>query len=154
MTWSTYKSHNTIKFLIAIAPNGYIMDISRAYGGRASDNFNTKSSKFLSKLLPCDEVMADRGFTIGDELFARRVKLNIPDFMKGRKQLTEKETINSRRIASVRIHVERAIARIKTHRILNTTITVQSMKYINRILTVCAALCNLHGELIKEEHID
>lgn len=34
--------------------------------------------------------------------------------MKGRTQLSEKETIKSRRIASVRIYVERAIARQKS----------------------------------------
>ena len=117
-TYSSYKSHNTAKFLIAIAPNGYIMFISKAYGGRASDNFITKSCGFLNYLLPGDEVMADRGFTISEELCARQVKLNIPAFMKGRTQLSAQETIESRRIASVRIHVERAINRLKCYRLL------------------------------------
>ncbi|XP_045211455.1 uncharacterized protein LOC123562943 [Mercenaria mercenaria] len=76
-TWSTYKTHNTAKFLIAIAPCGFIMYISHLYGGRASDNYITKHSGFLNFLLPGDEVMADRGFTIGEELCARRVKLII-----------------------------------------------------------------------------
>jgi hypothetical protein len=36
--------------------------------------------------------MADRGFTISEDLFALRVKLNIPAFMKGRSQLTDAHT--------------------------------------------------------------
>lgn len=70
--------------------------------------------------------------------------------MKGRTQLREKKTIESRRIASVRIYVERAIARQKNYRILNTTIPVKSLKYLDKIVSVCAAICNMHGDLIKE----
>lgn len=81
----------------------------------------------------------------------RKVKLNIPAFMKGRTQLSEKETTESRRIASVRIYVERAIARQKNYRILNTTIPVKSWKYLDNIVRVCAALCNMHCDLIKED---
>ncbi|XP_052221056.1 uncharacterized protein LOC127837749 [Dreissena polymorpha] len=149
-TYSNYKSHNTAKFLVAIAPNGYIMFVSKAYGGRASDNFITKSSGFLEYLLPGDEVMADRGFTIGEELCARQVKLNIPAFMKGRTQLSAQETIASRRIASVRIHVERAINRLKCFRILSTTLNIKSTTKLDKKMRVIAALCNLQGSLIRE----
>lgn len=71
--------------------------------------------------------------------------------MKGRTQLSEKETVESRRIASVRIHVEHAIARLKYYRILNTPIPVKSLKNMDKIVSVCAALCNMHGDLIKED---
>ena len=30
----TYKSHNTVKFIVAVAPHGYIMYISPVYGGQ------------------------------------------------------------------------------------------------------------------------
>ena len=148
-TWSTYKSHNTAKFLIAIAPNGFIMYISPLYGGRASDNFITKNCGFLNNLLPGDEIMADRGFTISEELYARRVKLNIPAFMKSRSQLSEAETIESRRIATQRIHVERAIMRLKSYRILNTT-----LKKGNQTLQVIGVLCYLRQPLIKKYVLD
>jgi len=126
------------------------MFVSKAYGGRASDNFITKSSGFLEYLLPGDEVMADRGFTIGEELCARQVKLNIPAFMKGRTQLSAQETIASRRIASVRIHVERAINRLKCFRILSTTLNIKSTTKLDKKMRVIAALCNLQGSLIRE----
>lgn len=150
-TWSTYKNNNTAKFLVAIAPNGFIMFISKLYGGRASDVFITKSSGFLDYLLPGDEVMADRGFTISEELCFRRVKLNIPAFMKGRDQLSEQEVIDTRRIASDRIHVERAIMRIKSYRILNMKMSNKSFKKGNKTLLVVSALCNLRDPLIKDD---
>ena len=153
-TWSTNKSHNTAKFLIAIAPNGFIMYISPLYGGRASDNFITKNCGFLNNLLPGDEIMADRGFTISEELYARRVKLNIPAFMKGRSQLSEAETIESRRIAAQRIHVERAIMRLKSYRISNTTLGIKTLKKGNQTLQVIGVLCNLRQPLIKKYVLD
>ena len=50
--------------------------------------------------------MADRGFDIQDDLTPLGVKVNIPPFLKGRKQLDEGEMIETRWIASLRIHVE------------------------------------------------
>ena len=61
-TWSDYKSHNTIKFLIGISPNGYITFISDCYTGRASDKFICNDSVFYDLLERDDEIMADRGF--------------------------------------------------------------------------------------------
>ncbi len=54
-------------------------------------------------------IMADRGFTIKDMLKNINIDLNIPTFMEGRQQLPSKEVEEGRRIAHVRIHVERAI---------------------------------------------
>ena len=34
MTWSNYKHHNTVKFLIRITPQGVISFISKAWGAR------------------------------------------------------------------------------------------------------------------------
>ena len=67
-------------------------------------------------------VMADRGFDIQHILAAKKVKLNIPPFMKGKEQLSLEEELETRSIASVRIHVEWAIERIKNYRILQGVI--------------------------------
>ena len=149
-TYSNYKSHNTVKYLVGIAPHGHIMFISRAYGGRASDKFIVDNSGFLDYLRPNDEIMADRGFTIQDLLFPRKVKLNIPAFTKGRDQLTEREVTVTRRIASVRIHVERAIRRLKVFKILAGTLPVATLKNVDDILIVCAALVNLRPALVRD----
>ncbi|XP_066910973.1 uncharacterized protein [Clytia hemisphaerica] len=47
VTWSDYKSHNTLKFLIGITPTGFISFLSECYGGRASDKFICKDSGFF-----------------------------------------------------------------------------------------------------------
>ena len=51
LTWSTYKSHNTAKFLIGITPQGTICFISKGWGGRTSDQFITENSNFLTGML-------------------------------------------------------------------------------------------------------
>ena len=49
--------------------------------------------------------MADQGFDIQDDLTPIGVKVNIPPFMKGRHQLEAVELVETRRIASLHIHV-------------------------------------------------
>ena len=65
-TWSQHKHHNTIKFLIGISPQGVISFISKAWGGRVSDQYLTEYSNFLKNILLGDVVLADRGFDIAD----------------------------------------------------------------------------------------
>ena len=66
--------------------------------------------------------MADRGFTIKDMLKELNVELNLPPFMEGRSQLPASQVQEGHKIASLRIHVERAIGRIKNFTILKGTI--------------------------------
>ena len=63
-TWSNYKKHNTIKYLIGITPQASILFISKGWGGRVSDVHLTEHSGLLQNLLPGDVILADRGFTI------------------------------------------------------------------------------------------
>lgn len=148
-SYSHYYACNTIKYLVAIAPCGLVMFISAAYGGRCSDKFITCDSGILENLKPGDEVMVDRGFLIRDLLYERQVNLIIPHFAN-QTQLTEEKVTCSRRIANVRIHVERAIRRLKVYKVLSQTLPITLMPKIDKILRICAALVNLHGDLIRE----
>ena len=67
-TWSQYKQSNTVKILIAIAPQGMTTFVSSSWGGRVSDKHLTQESGFLNKL-PGDIVLADRGFDITQQVF-------------------------------------------------------------------------------------
>ena len=49
-TWSEYKHHNTIKFLVCVAPNSSIIYISEFYTGCISNEALTKESGFLDEL--------------------------------------------------------------------------------------------------------
>ncbi|CAN7942756.1 unnamed protein product [Ixodes hexagonus] len=149
-TYSAYKAANTVKFLTVIAPNGQIMFVSDVYGGRASDKHIVRTCGVEDYLQKGDEVMADRGFTLEPHLEARGVKMNVPAFTRGKPQLSESEVTRTQRIASVRIHVERAINRIKTYRIFKSSLCISSRRTITDMVFVCAGLCNLKGPLIAD----
>ena len=57
-TWSDYKHHNTVKFLVGITPSGFISFLSDCYGGRSSNKFITDDSGFYD-LEHDDEVMTE-----------------------------------------------------------------------------------------------
>ena len=96
--------------------------------------------------------MADRGFDIQDLLTPLKVKLNIPAFSAGRSQLTKVEVKESQGIASVRIHVEQAIQRIKKFRQLRNVISLSLHGSINQIWTVSCLLCNFLPPLLQKDY--
>jgi hypothetical protein len=106
-TFSSYKHHNTVKVLIGITPQGTICFVCEAWGGRTSDKFLTENCGFL------DNLMADRGFTVHESVQFRQAKLNIPAFTKGKDQLDSADVEQTRKIATVRIHVERIIGLLR-----------------------------------------
>ena len=134
-TWSAYKHHNTV---VACTPNGAMSFISPLYVGSISDVELTRVSGFLS-------IMADRGFTIRDMLSALNIELKIPPFMEGRQQLPAEEVQKGRKI---RIHVERAIGRMKNFTILKGTIPISLARLANQIVCVCGFLSNFHPALV------
>ena len=149
-TWSQYKHHNTAKFLVACTPNGSISYISPVYVGSISDVDLTRHSGFLQTLAdkPGVSIMADRGFTVKEMLKELNIELNIPPFLQGREQLPSKEVQKGRKISSLRIHVERAIGRIKCFSILKQTIPLSMARLTNQIVSVCAFLSNFHPALV------
>ena len=56
-----YKSHNTFKFLLGIAPSGQITYLSTLFVGSISDREIVEKSGFLEFIEWRDNVMADRG---------------------------------------------------------------------------------------------
>lgn len=61
-TFSNYKHHNTIKFLIGITPQDVISFVSKGWGGRVSDKYLTENyCGLLSFLQPGDQILVDRG---------------------------------------------------------------------------------------------
>lgn len=111
-TYSNYKKHNTIKFLIAVTPCVAICFLSKCWGGRAPNRCITKNSGLLDLLKP-GVVLADRGFTISEDLSLHGAKLEIPAFKNGNKQLSLKEAEESKPLSKVHIHIERVIRLLK-----------------------------------------
>lgn len=155
-TRSTYKHHNTMKFLIGIAPQGVITFISRGWCGRTSDKVIAEECGVLDNLLPGDIVLADRGFTVRDAGL-HCAKLEIPAFTKGKPQLSAQEVEKTRKLANVRIHVERVIGLVRNKcRILKYTLPVEFLAaenencptVLDKVAFVCAALCNLNASTV------
>ena len=151
-TWSDYKHHNTIKFLVGITPSGYISFLSDCYGGRSSDKFITADSGLYDLLERDDEVMADcRGFQIREEVMLRFCSLSVPPGARVKSQMTMSECKKTKDVANLRIHVERAINRIKFYRILKNTLSITMLHHVDDIVKTCAALCNLKSLLINSK---
>lgn len=148
-TWSNYKHHNTLKFLVGITPYGAISFLSKCWGGRVSDKELTQQSGFYNKLDYGDLVLADRGFLISEELAICGASLAIPPFSRGKKQFSQREVEMARRLSRSRIHVERAIERIKNFQILKHTLPISLIKFADDILEICGALTNLMPKLVK-----
>lgn len=92
--------------------------------------------------------MVDRGFDIED-LMLIGARLNMPPFLRGKTQLSENELIITRCIASLRIHVERAMERIKNCHIFDRIIPVSLTDIADRIFYVCCVLTNFQQPLVK-----
>jgi hypothetical protein len=147
LTFSNYKNHNTYKGLIGISPSGAIIFISSLYPGSISDKELTRRCGLLELLEKGDSVMADRGFDIQDDLALLGVKLNIPPFLKGKQLLTQQELVETRRIASLRIHVERAMEQIKNFHIFDRPLPPSFRDTATQAFFICAILTNFNPPL-------
>ena len=141
--WSEYKHHYTFKVLVATTPNGAISYVSSCYGGRASDIFIVRNSGFLNMIEPYDEVMADRGFKIREDLMMHMATLCIPPSCASSMQLLPHDARETSNIANVRIYVEQAIGRLKVFILLKTELPISLLPLADDIVSVCCALCNL-----------
>ncbi|XP_077866052.1 uncharacterized protein LOC144353333 [Saccoglossus kowalevskii] len=156
-TWSNYKHHNTVKFLLGITPQGAVSFVSKAWGGRASDKHITENSGFLDHILPGDVILADRGFDIQDLVGCMCAEAKIPAFTRGKGQLSALEVEQTRKVAHCRIHVERVIGLVRQkYTILDGTLPIDyliskdsdRMTKIDKICYVCCALTNLNEPIV------
>ena len=145
--YSNYKHNLTAKFLIGVAPNGAITFVSDAFLGSTSDKVITDQSGIISHLKAGDLILADKGFLIHD-LLPNNVYLNLPAFLSGKTQFTKNEAIFSRKIAGCRIHVERAIERLRNYKILDNTDS-RLRPFLSKIVQVWAVLVNFQSPIIS-----
>ncbi|XP_041929456.1 uncharacterized protein LOC121693843 [Alosa sapidissima] len=156
-SYSHYKHNTTMKFLIGITPQGSIFFISKGWGGRVSDKHVTDNCGILDKLLPGDLVLADRGFDIQDSVGLMCAEVKIPAFTKGRCQLYARDVESTRKIAHLRIHVERVIGTVRNkYTILSAKVPIhmvlpckdEDMTFLDKIVSVCCALTNMSPSVV------
>jgi hypothetical protein len=160
-TWSSYKHHNTVKYLISITPQGTVSFISKGYAGRTSDRYITENSGYLNFLQPGDVILADRGFNVAESVAMKGATLNIPAFTRGKPQLPASDVESTRKIANVRIHVERVIGMVRQRFAILSATTPLPTEYtrskrdgpvfIDSIVRVCCALQNVCDVIVPPE---
>ena len=159
-SYSNYKSTNTLKSLVGVDSKGGFMFVSQLYTGSISDKQIVTRSGFLevlsrkkevSELNDGDAIMADKGFDIEEELKKIGLQLNIPPFLKEKPQFNENEVIKTQTIAKHRIHVERAIGKVRNFLIFNTRLPISSLGTINQLWAVCCLLSNFMNPILTDE---
>lgn len=154
LTYSWYKGTYTAKVLLSETPGGHISYVSQAYKGRASDSHITKQSKILEKLLPSiDSVMVDKGFLIDKLCLEHHVEMVRPPFLRKQKQLSKKDAERNQSIAAARIHVERAIQRMKVFKILSGSFGIELFPYIDDIVNITARIVNLSKPIFSQDKL-
>lgn len=146
--YSSYKSRTTMKALLGITPSGALCFVSDLFPGSISDKEITVQSGFLDKLQPCDQVMADKGFNCIDELASVGAELIRPTFLTKKRQFSKDETNHNKIVASLRVHVERLMERIKNWHIFDHRIPITLAPVASDMLVVVCALSNFQPPLI------
>ena len=88
-------------------------------------------------------------FPLCQVLIPLGVKLNIPPFLGERGQMEGSEVVETQQIASLRIHIERAIRRVKEFDMLSGVMPASVAASANQIWTVCCLLTNFQNPLIS-----
>ncbi|XP_063623007.1 uncharacterized protein LOC134795105 [Cydia splendana] len=152
LTWSNYKKANTIKYLISSTPDGIINYISPGYGGRITDVCLVENCEFLDNLEPGAIVLADRGFKHIEQLLLQRgFSLVRPPSASAKCRLTKLEARKTKQIASLRIHIERVIRRLREFSMLkpHSVVNTNSVKFLDDCVIIACALINLQDSLIR-----
>ncbi|KAJ8299946.1 LOW QUALITY PROTEIN: hypothetical protein KUTeg_021465 [Tegillarca granosa] len=157
--YSDYKSATTVKGLIGVDPRGSVTFISMLFSGAISDKaISSQSGLFdtMRKMIDCgmlkegDGVMVDKGFNIREEIEMLGLRLVIPPNAPCEGQMPAADVAMTKKIAAHRVHVERAISRIKKFKILSNRIDLSIFSSINQIWFVCCFLTNFMGLLIRD----
>ncbi|XP_031334451.1 uncharacterized protein LOC116164410, partial [Photinus pyralis] len=146
LTWSEYKKCNSLKYLISSTPDGFINFVSDGYGGRISDSLLVKTCGYLSLVPSGCSVMADRGFKdIGKDLHEQNCCLVRPPSVLSSAKPTKIEVMESKRIASLRIHIERVIRRVREFQYLkpHSVINHSLIGHTDAVVQIACALINL-----------
>lgn len=157
MLWSNYKHHHSVKVLVGITPTGAISFVSLCWGGRVSDQHVAANSGLYELLLPNDVILADRGFDIDKDVGFFCARVLYPAFTRGLDQLSSHDVCLSRKIAHLRIHVERVIGLLRRkYTILQSVLPIEMLTKrsdndkapIDEIVGVCCALTNLSKSIV------
>ena len=97
--------------------------------------------------------MADKGFDIQNDLKKLDLKLNIPPYLKDKVGFEEDDVVKTQTMARHRIHVERAICKIRRFRIFHSIIPATIMfGSINQIWSVACLISNFRTQCLPDSN--
>ncbi|KAI5633996.1 DDE superfamily endonuclease domain-containing protein [Phthorimaea operculella] len=152
LTWSQYKKANTAKYLISSTPDGVINYISPGYSGRITDVLVVQICSLLDYLEPGVSILADRGFKhIEEALLNKGINLERPPTVTQNSKMSKQDVIRTKQIASLRIHIERVIRRLREFSMLkpHSVVNKKLLKYLDDCVVIACALINLQDSIIK-----
>lgn len=149
-TWSEYKGHNTGKGLIALSPLLLPVFVSDIFPGSKSDEQIVKDSGILSPAQVGDRWLADKGFMVQHILDGYGVIVETPEKLSKKKQFTEEQDMHNRKNSQVRVHVERAIRRVKVFRIFKENLPIRYVHQISKLWKVCCWLTAFLPSLVND----
>ena len=153
LTWSEYKKCNTLKYLIACTPDGLVIFVSKGFGGRVSDLVLFEESGIMDILPEYAVIMADRGFkNIESILQKKHCSLIRPPSVSEATTPSKEEALETKRVASLRIHVERVIGRIRVYQMLrpHACLNLRYLNIIDDVIQIVCGLINLQSPIIKK----
>ena len=74
----------------------------------------------------------------------------LPKFLQGKKQFSKEEAAHNKKVAKLRVHVERCMERIKNWHILDRKLTITSASMASDVVVVLSAFTNFLPPLISE----
>lgn len=149
VTFSNYKNRNTAKALVGITPSGVVSYISELWCGSVSDKALFNETDLLKILDPGDLVLADKGFTIANELKHIGCELVQPLYLSDKIQFSIEERAQNKSVSHFRVHIERAIARIKYFKFFEGAVPYNSFHNLNEVFYIAAFLTIFQKPLIK-----
>jgi hypothetical protein len=124
--------------------------VSEVYPGSKSDEDIVKDSGILSLAQVGDKWLADKGFMVQHILDVYGVIVDTPEKLSNKKQFTEEQDIHNRKNSQVRVHVERAIRRVKVFRIFKENIPIRYVHQISKMWKVCCWLTAFLPPLVND----
>ena len=93
--------------------------------------------------------MPDKGFTIAEMLEKKGCTLNIPPFRSSSAQFSSQHVLTTQEIAKLRIHVKKAIRRVKIFHIFDGVLSLSLAPLVSQMFSVCCWITNLDVPLIE-----
>ncbi|XP_072532968.1 uncharacterized protein [Salminus brasiliensis] len=155
-TVSDSKTTNTLKGLVACDPRGSILFVSTLYTGTISDRDIFKQCGIITQLYhlietgylnPGDGLMADKGFQNQKDVEEIGLSLNIPPFAQRNEQMPFLD-MQKKKMAKYRLHVKKAITKIKKFKIVSEKIPNSILGNINQIWFVVSMLTNFQPHIL------